>query len=71
MSPFAIADSARCKEASAPGVRNPIARTCAICPLLVPPLITTPSLHDAVQRNASHDAHHGASKERQCISLHP
>ena len=25
-----IADSARCKEASAPGVRNPIARSCAI-----------------------------------------
>ena len=57
-----IADSARCKEASAPGMRNPIVRSCAICPSLVPPLITTPSLHDAVQRNASHDAHHGVSR---------
>ena len=66
-----IADSARCKEASAPGVRNPIARSCAINPLLVPPLITTPSLHGAVQRNASHDAHRGVSKERQCThSIH-
>ena len=45
-----IADSARCKEASAPGMRNPIVRSCAICPSLVPPLITTPSPHGAVQR---------------------
>jgi hypothetical protein len=39
--PLRIADSARCKEASAPGVRNTIARSCAICPLPVPPLIAT------------------------------